>query len=189
MQVAVERCRCHGQALVVEVIARREVDVPSFCNSQVTGKVHRMWELIGITHTVGVDLRSGILLHGHTITYRKAPRQGKLQIAVLIHTAICILVVSLSRFFAVRVYVLHIGVGIFLIIILAVIIRCAKCGSLILFAKQFLEGLVVDCIRKVLGHSLETAEAALIECARMFSSEIEYSDENVDILLDVLFSL
>ena len=53
--------------LVLEVITRGEIDFPAIGNANVTREVHILSKLIGVSHTLDIDLRRTVFGHYHTI--------------------------------------------------------------------------------------------------------------------------
>ena len=73
MEIAAERHGGHAQLVVVEVVTRGEIDVPSLGDAQVAREVHRVGEFVGIAHALHVDLGRGVFPHGHAVAHGKAP--------------------------------------------------------------------------------------------------------------------
>lgn len=67
MKVAVERCRGHGEALVVKIITGGECYVPTLGNTQIARKVQCMRKLIGVSHVLGVNLCRSVLTHDNSV--------------------------------------------------------------------------------------------------------------------------
>ena len=76
MQVAAERGGGHRDFLVVEVVARREADVPAVADAYVAADVEVLRELVGIAHCVVVEaLHIIILAHTDAVAEAEAPGQ------------------------------------------------------------------------------------------------------------------
>ena len=75
VQIARERGGGHREPLIVEVVARREVDVPPLSQRDIAREVERLCEGVGVAHVARVDGLGAVFRHGDTITKSEAPGQ------------------------------------------------------------------------------------------------------------------
>ena len=160
MEVARERGCGHRELVEVEIVARGEGDVPAFGDAEVAREVERLGERVGVAHTAHVDILAAVLKHRHAVRHGEGPRHLEGQIAIGIHLRLLLFLRAALRLLEVGVHVGIFGIGVLLVVI------CSG-GAFRLARFAFEEGspfaprLVVEGVRQVLRHTLETSEASV----------------------------
>ena len=67
MEVARERGGGHGKLVGLEVVARREADVPSVADAYVAAHIECLGKFIRIAHALGVESAGGVFAHDDTV--------------------------------------------------------------------------------------------------------------------------
>ena len=97
MQVTLQACRGHTHLVVVEVVTRRETDVPSVTDSDVTTHIERLCKLVWVTHGLLIELLTAcILTHRDTISEGQRPRHLESHIAIRVGLSLATLLLGSS---------------------------------------------------------------------------------------------
>lgn len=146
VEVATDVAGGGGNALVIEVIARSERDVPLVGGLDAARNIHTMAEGKGIAHRTDVDILGAVF--GNGIVPRHIERPGNLERHISVEVLLGLLGNLLLRRF----------IGIVVSIVIIVILPLSV--LVVLFrAEPLLEGLVVEGVRESVTHTLEASEA------------------------------
>ena len=146
VEVATDVAGGGGNALVIEVVARSERDVPLVGGLDAARNIHTMAEGEGIAHRTDVDILGAVF--GNGIVPRHIERPWNLEGHISVEVLLGLLGNLLLRRF------IRIVVSIVIIVILPLSVL------VVLFrAEPLLEGLVVEGVRESVTHTLEASEA------------------------------
>ena len=146
VEVATDVAGGGGNALVIEVVARSERDVPLVGGFDAARNIHTMAEGEGIAHRTDVDILGAVFGNGIVPRHIERPwnLEGHISVEVLLGLLHLLLLGGIVG---------HL-IGIVLILIVIHIL------AVILFrAEPLLEGLVVEGVRESVTHTLEASEA------------------------------
>ena len=158
MEVAREACRGHAHLVIVEVVARREVDVPPVGDADVSAEVERLRELVGVAHPVVVELAFCVLAHGDAIADSERPRHVEAHVAVGVgfgHATSALLCAVLAALHVVIDVRLDVGVQSLVVFVFLLTVFAAAASE------PLLEFLGIDREREVLAHTLEAGQTAV----------------------------
>ena len=68
MQVALQGCGSHTNSLVFKIITTGKANIPTIADTNVSGNIECLRELIRITHRLGIEFSRSILMHVNSVS-------------------------------------------------------------------------------------------------------------------------